>query len=509
MVSSISSPFPGRRPVDWRELFTASPVATVILFALLLLAIVPVAYLGGDGDDYHYLLAARCVADHGFCLPVDHWWRRYPIVFPTGISLALFGESQASLSIAPLAYSLSALALFVTLVQRQFGRVEALLAGLALACTPAFAMRLPEVNIDIPELTFVLAALLCLQSASASGKRRLVVLAGVMLGFAIQARPTSLVMVPIVMIGLVAMKQWRGWTLPLIAGVLIPNLGEAILYWLYAGDPLLPWRLSLAHSHMPSSDLVPGVDTGRSPLFNPNLIGGWKHANGISVHWTVDGLLNLVVDPSIALTLACGALFAASNWRALIGARDGKLLLALAIGAALLFGGLTYGFAIAPRPRMYLAIIALFCVYFGVFAARSLPARALLVSVATLLLVGKALSVAYDRADLRAEAMIAPAWVAAAHGNVAIDPRTGRFLTLVPGIDALPRYAPGIAADRILLIGQDDCRQAADDVGLQNWHAERAATFRRHDPVVIATLRRSGLFLGPPLITAMCLLRRD
>ncbi len=320
---------------------------------------------------------------------------------------------------------------------------------------------------------------------------------------------SKLVMVPIVVIGLVAMKQWRGWTLPLIAGVLIPNLGEAILYWLSAGDPLLPWRLSLAHSHMPSSDLLPGVDTSRSPLFNPNFIGGWLHANGISVHWTIDGLLNLVVDPSIALTLACGTLFAVLNWRALIGEQDGKLLLALAVGAALLFGGLTYGFAIAPRPRMYLAIIALFCVYFGVFAARGLPARTLLVSVAALLLIGKALSVAYDRADLRAEAMIAPAWIAAAQGIVAVAPRTGRFLTLVPEVEALPRYAPGVAADRILLIGENDCRHAADDVGLRDWRAERAATFRRRDPMIIAALRRDGLFLGPPLITVMCLLRRD
>lgn len=484
----------------WLGLPAQYPLLAVLALTLLLALLVRAPYVGGDGDEYHYLVAARCAAEHGFCLPIDHWWRRYPIVLPVAGALRLFGEGQGSLMLAPLVYGLAAVGLFTTLVQRQFGRSEALLAGIALATTPAFSVRVPELNIDIPEFALVLAALLCLQTAIRGNRVAWMIGCGVMLGLAVQARPTALVLLPILCGALVLLKRPR-WAAPLLAGVVLPNLFEALYYWAQAGDPSLPWRLSLAHNAVPSSALLPGVDTSRSPLFNPAYIAGWNRANNLHVHWTIDGLLNLIVDPAIALTLLCATIFMARDWPKM---RREPVLLATLAGAALLFAGLTYGFAINPEARMFLPVIAVACACFGVLAARSLPQARLLVAVAVLLLVGKGLIAACDRADLTPAALAAPAWVAG-QADVAVEPRTGRFLALVPQIEAVPRYADHNAG-RILLIGQESCDNAMRGAGLPGWRTVRAASMAAPDSAPIAALRRAHLFLGPPVQPVMCLL---
>nr|WP_295670747.1 glycosyltransferase family 39 protein [Sphingomonas sp.] len=490
-----------RRSGLWMALPARYPVAVVLGLTLLLALLVRAPYVGGDGDEYHYLIAARCAAEHGACLPLDHWGRRYPIVLPVAAALHMFGEGQGSLMLAPLAYALAAAGLFTVLVQRQFGRAEALFAGIALAVTPAFAARVPELNIDIPELAFVLAALLCLQIAVRRGRIGWVIGCGVMLGLAVQARPTSLVLLPILVGSLLLLKRAR-WTMPLMAGVAFPNLIEAAVYWVQAGDALLPWRLSLAHNAVPSSALLPGVDTHRSPLFNPAYIAGWNRAQNVHVHWLVDGLLNVLVDPAIALTLLCAAIFIARDWRRL---RREPVLLAGIGGAASLFGGLTYGFAINPEARMFLPALAVACACFGVLAARSLPGGRLLVGVALVLLVGKGLIGAYDRTDLTPAAITAPLWVAGQQ-DVVVEPRTGRFLALLPAIEALPRYAGG-PARRLLLLGQGNCGKAMRETGVFGWRTLQAASIAAPDPAPVAALRRAHLFLGPPVQPVLCLLR--
>ncbi len=477
------------------------PVAAACLLTLLLALCVHAPFVGGDGDEYQYLTAARCAADHGFCLPQDHWWRRYPIVLPAGLALRLFGESQTSLMLGPLAYGLAAVGLFTTLVVRQFGRAEGLLAGIALATIPAFGTRVPELNIDIPEFAFVLAALLCLQTAVRRNRLFRVIACGAMLGLAVQARPTSLVLLPVVAIGCLALKRPR-WIPVLLAGAALPNLAELLFYGLRWGDPFLPWRLSLAHNAVPSSALMPGVDTHRSPLFNPDYIAGWYRAHGVHVHWLIDGLLNLLVDPSVTLVLVCAVVFIAKDWRAV---RREPVLIAGLIGAATMFAGLTYGFAINPEARMFMPIIAVACACFGVLAARSLPDGRLLVGVAVALMIGKGVIAAYDRADLTAAVHVAPGWIAG-QDRLAIEPRTRRFLALSPEIRAVPEL-PASAARRLLLIGQKSCDAAMRDAGIRGWRTMRSEAVSVPDPAPIAALRRARLFLAPPVEPVMCLLR--
>lgn len=485
------------------------PVAAVCLLTLLLALCVHAPFVGGDGDEFHYLTAARCAAEHGFCLPQDHWWRRYPIVLPTGLALRLFGEGQASLMLAPLAYGLTAVGLFTALVVRQFGRAEGLLAGIALATMPAFAIRVPELNIDIPEFAFVLAALLCLQTAVRrdrvgpviGGVIGWVIGCGAMLGLAVQARPTSLVLLPVILVGCLVLKRGR-WVPLLLAGVLLPNLAEMLFYLLRSGYPLLPWRLSLAHNTVPSAALMPNVDTHRSPLFNPEYIAGWYRGHDVHVHWLVDGLLNLIVDPTITLVLVCAVVFIVRDWRKV---RQEPVLIAGLLGSAVMFAGLTYGFAINPEARMFIPIFAILCTCLGVLAPRTLPDGRLLVGVAVVLMIGKGVIASCDRADLTPAVLAAPSWVAG-QDRVAIEPRTRRFLALSPEIRALPELPVG-AARHILLIGQESCDAAMRGAGVHGWRTIRSASIAAPDPAPIAALRRARLFLAPPVKPVMCLLR--
>jgi hypothetical protein len=117
-------------------------VAVALAAALTLVVLAPVGYVGGAWDDIHYLEAARCTAEHGFCVPDDHWGRRFPLVAPVGFVLALFGESRQALWVVPLVYSLAAVTLLTATVQRTFGQSAALIAGFLFAVTPVFSERI-------------------------------------------------------------------------------------------------------------------------------------------------------------------------------------------------------------------------------------------------------------------------------------------------------------------------------------------------------------------------------
>lgn len=492
---------------DWRSA-ACVPLVPVLLFTLVLLALNPTGYLGGGGDDWHYLEAARCAAEHGFCLPPDHWSRRYPLVVPVGAAIALFGESRAAISIVPLAYGLLAIALIVTAVQRQYGRRAALLAGLALVATPVFSERLLKLDIGVTELAFVAAALFCLQSAHRGGGRPWILASGLMLGLAVQARPTALVMLPLFVGALWLMRAGWRWLAPFLAGCILPPAIEAGVYWRWVGDPLYPWKLALGHTTIPSTELPPTLDLGQSPLFNIAYIAGWKRPMGISVHWTVDGLLNLLVHPAIALTLACAAIFVIRGWRTLGMERaGGKPLVFLIAATALVFGALVYGLAIDPKPRMFLPIVVVASVCFGVLAARSWKEGRLLATACLALLIAKGAIASYDVVDLEPAAKAAPVWAAKAGHGLAVEERTARFLTLVPEVRRLPHYHGG-AAQSLLLVGSDDCVQASREAHLDGWRVRRAQRFETAEPAAIAALRRHRLFFDPQATPVLCLLER-
>lgn len=455
------------------DLLTARPAATALLFALVLWLANPVGYIGGGGDEYQYLIAARCTAEHGFCLPVDHWWRRWPIVAPSALVIRLLGEGYVPIALVPLAYALASVALLATVVTRQFGRVAGTLAAAVFAATPLVAELALEMGIDVPEFLFALAAVALIQRGYERSGIRWAALAGLAAGLAIQARPTGLALLPI-FIGLFVLTNRHRWILPFMVTAAVPNLIEAVVYVAAAGDPLLGWKLSLAHNRIPSSELLPTVDPTHSPLFNPEYIGGWRRPLGIEVHWLVDGLLNYLLNPAVAITLVAGLLLLALEWRRAMR-RDSALLCAVAIGV-LWFGALTYGFAIDPKPRMFLPTLAVAATLFGVIAPqRWEQSKALIGGLFALILMQAAIA-GYQRSDLRTLVAAAPTTIRDAGPGLFADPITARYLALVPAARALPLFANRADQRKLLLIGQTSCTAAAQAMNYRGWRPVRATT---------------------------------
>ena len=332
------------------------------------MALAPLGYVGGGWDDRHYLEAARCAAANGFCLPEDHWARRFTLVVPAGLAAALFGETRQALWLVPAAYSLAAVTFFTLTVQRCYGRRAASISGFLFAAMPVFSERMLDLGVDTAELAFICAAAFALRMTAEEGRGRWAAGAGLMLALAVLTRPTTLALLPLAVGALCAVRQ-HGRLLPFLGAFACCIGAEAMLYGLWAGDPLLPWRLSLAHTAIPSSELPPGLDLTKSPLFNIDFIDNWRPAAGIEIHWTVDALLNLLASGSMMVLPLALALLVVH--RRDLGRREGggAGLLLLIGGAALYFGALVYGFAIDPKPRMFLPVAAVACVTIGVLGS--------------------------------------------------------------------------------------------------------------------------------------------
>ncbi|MCA1653878.1 MAG: ArnT family glycosyltransferase [Sphingomicrobium sp.] len=351
----------------------------VLLVAFAVAAATRVVYLGGGADDVKYIRAAQCVADHLWCVPDDHWARRFPLVLPLALVIRLSGTTLATLWIVPALYSVAVVALFVTIVSRQFDGTRGMLAGLAFVLTPAIGMRFVSVGIDLPEFAFLLGATYFLQRWVSRCDSPSAGAMGLCLGFAVACRPTMLAAVLILGIGFLALGG-RRHTVQAAAFFLLPLLIELLVY-AAVGDPLRPWRLSLAHATIPS-DFLTGVDLHESPILNVHFIQNWEPAAGVKAHWAVQGLLNYLISMEVWFThlfAVTMAVFAIRNPADRAEIRIIGLLLLLGL---LHFALLTYVFSIDPRPRMFMPLIAVECVAIGVFATRTFSGAERLVAPA-------------------------------------------------------------------------------------------------------------------------------
>lgn len=444
------------------DLLARHPYLAVVAAALLLMLLNPVGYVGGGWDDYYYLQAARCAAEYVYCLPAEHWARRFTFVAPLGWSIALLGDSRQALWLVPAAFSLAALTLLVAIVRRAFGNVPALLAGLALVLTPAFGERMLHLGVDIAELAFAFAAIACLQGRVRAGSAPWPLAAGALLALAVLTRPTALALLPLFVGGLVLAKaRWRFFAL-FGLGFLAPVLAEAAVYAALAGDPLLPWRLSLAHAAIPSTELESGVDLSRSPLFNPDFIGGWRPAAGIEIHWTVDALVNLLAHRATSVTMVGAIALLVLNARQLgTTATGGKALPLLVLGAALYFGALVYAFAIDPKPRMFLPVMAVAAVIVGVLAPIAWRSgRKLFPAILGVVLAVNGVLLAMRQPDVRPFEAVAATFLETAPALLTVDENTRRLLALEPAVLLLPAHREG---DRgpVLIASLGNCAAAS------------------------------------------------
>lgn len=479
--------------IAWRAPAWALPLALLLGLTLAF----PRGYAGGGGDDWYYLEAARCAARHGICLPETHWQARFPLVLPMGWTLALSGESLWSAGLIPLFYTVAGLLLFTANVERRFGGRAATLAGAALALTPLFPLNALQPLVDQPEFAWTMAALLAIQLAVERNDGGWAAAAGVALALAVMTRMSSLTLAPLLGLGWLALAPDRRWlALPCgLAGLAVLG-AEALSYAAATGDALHGWKLSLHHGRVPTAELPSWVDTGRSPILNLDFIRNWRRTMGIEVHWSLDPLLNLLADPICGLTL-CGALaMVAARFRAW---RRDPWLHRIAATALLHFLLLTYVLAVDPKPRMFPLEFAAAAATLGVLGAKAWRDGGRLIVVALfILLLGRALLLSYNRADLPAARSAAADWIAAEPaGSLATDEWTRRTLTLLPGAAGLP-LAEAAPHRALLRLGKEPCAGG---------RVLRAARFERAEPPPIRWLRSHNLLLGPQVPVWLCLVR--
>ena len=453
--------------IDPANPFQRALAAPVVLALAALVAVTllnPLGYRGGGGDDWHYLEAARCAAAHGLCPPVSHWWARLPLVAPMGLALAAGGESRAVVGLIPFAYALAALACFTLLVQRHFGRGAAAVAGLLMASVPVAAFAYLQPNVDLPELALLMAGLLALDSAARDGRRRWAFAAGALLGLAILTRPTALVALPILVPLILAHRPLRRLAVPLALGIAAPLLLEALLYGLWLGDPLQGWRLSLGHAAAATDELPVGFHSARGPLFNPDYIAGWRRPMGIHVHWTLDPVLNLLGNPSMGFLLVAALLLLLLD-RPSGDEAEGRAAYWLLGGAILYFGALTYALAVDPKPRMFLPVAAAAAAIAGLQAMRlKRRGRGLLAALLVAAVVALQLARIHYEPGLAGLEPAARAWVAEDGAVLAVENRSARFLTLVPGVRGLPIH-PAAGRPLLLVVGFERCEALPDGRG--------------------------------------------
>lgn len=325
-------------------------------------------YLGGGTDDWHYLFAARCWSEAGACLAQNHWGTRWALIASMALAIRLFGDTLFATTLVPLAYTAGAVLLLAELVRRWRGPAAGTVAGCALALAPSVLIEALRPSVGAPELFWFLAGLLILWWARRADSAWIAALAGVAFAAACGSRLTAVALMPFA--PLIAWPlRGRAWPLLLAcaAGGAATVLLEWSLYWWATGNPFHGVELSLAHTRIPSTNLARSVPLDASPLLNPDYIAGWERRMGIHVHWSVDGLLNLLVDPE-HLTLLASALILAGLAVRERCAVPGRALWVLAAAAAIHTALLIYVLAIDPTPRMTFPAIAAAAVVIGVLA---------------------------------------------------------------------------------------------------------------------------------------------
>lgn len=471
----------------------------VLALATLLTLINPFGYRGGGSDDFHYLEAARCAVEmHAPCLPVTHWGARYPLILALSAAIAMFGETRLALILPSLLYGFAAIILLVRIVERQFGRLEALIAGFTMVTTPIVGLQLIALNVDIVELCFALASIFAMQKAVPSTDRRWAAISGVLLGLAVMSRTTALTFIPMAAIVFIFMRTpARRLAKPFAIGLAATFLVDAAVYAVWAHDPLYGWHLALSHAQLPSTEIATPLAAGESPLFNLHLITGWKRTMGISVHWTVDALLNLIADPSIGLTFVLMAVLL------ILYRRNMNVVTSILLTCAIVhFSMLVFGLAIDPKPRMFLPEVAVAAAIIGQLGAHAWRAGGSTPFTACLMFFGLITACSnYDAYHLAPIEVAAPAWTNETPGRISAGETGRRLFTLQPSIRNLPQT--GSSIDRLIDAGIGDCPHP------EGWHLIRKRLFRPEDPAWIANLRTRHILFGQVEPTALCLFAKQ
>jgi len=422
--------------------------AALALALALVILINPLGFIGGGWDDWQYLMAARCWAEHGPCLPRTHWEGRWPVFVPIAGLFSLFGDNRTTLGLWPLAASAASLVLLVLVGNKLIGRPVGWLASLLLLVTPAFSIQLFDPSVEALEFAFILGGTLCILKWLENRSIGAAIMAGLSFGMAFQVRETSLIAALFAAIFVATRRPRMIDIIAALFGFAFPLAVELITYGMITGDPLFRRRLSLAHTQIPSSELLASVDSRRSPFFNKAYIANWRFEPGVHLHWTIDAFANLFVNAKAGLSLTLTPLILVVG-KGQLQPKDRNAALKL-YGFALLYASiLIYALAIDPKARMMFVPLAASCIALALLVGalwqmgrRLLPA----VAVAMHALLGLTILFVHQRTDIIEP--FAAQWIGALPGKIEVDPNTRRHLALVEGADGLQ----GLESDSEYLI---------------------------------------------------------
>ena len=428
---------------------------------VVILLVNPVGFVGGGWDDWQYLNAARCWADHGPCLPTDHWQGRWPVIAPIAATIAMFGENRLTIGLPSLAFALGCLFLTARLGNRLAGPPVGYAAAILLLVMPIFGVELLGPNAEHPELFFLLLAANFILAYSRSNSAWSAFAAGVSWSLAFQVRETAVAALPLLAAAAWILARRDARALAAAAtGAALPLLAELLVYYAATGDPLWRRHLSLGHTEVPSTELVGPVDHRRAPFLNPDYIGGWKHQPGINLHWSVDGLVNLLANVMAGLGMGFSLVLAAAFWRRL--ELDERRIVGWSLGAALFWACfLIYVLAIDPKPRMMFVPVALTALALAVLLhrlSRTGSAPMAYAALAICWLAGMTNIILHPQ--VRTGEPVAARWAAQHRDAIETDETTRRHLALVPASAA---FADLASNRRMLAIKLDiDCQRWAD-----------------------------------------------
>ncbi len=408
------------------------PVCLTLAFAVLIVAINPMGYFGGGGDDWQYFEAAKCVADQGWCIPKTHWAARWPLVVPMAFSLNHVHDARLALELVGGFYGFAALMLVMHLAFRTAGMWSAAVAGLAFVATPIVANSMISTNVEMPELAFLLAGIGCIVEASEGRTKAWAFAAGLFFALAFATRETSIA----AMFPISALALWHRryklllWCIP---GFLAPLVAESFWHFWTSGDALLRLHLAASHTSIMSSEMT-GVPRNSFPLFNMDIVSRWKSSMGIHVHWFIDPVVNLIANPACALTLMSAVMLL------MIGRRHNTPQV-MSIAFAALLSGLTliYALAIDPKPRMFFFALAMAATLIGVVSSTLWRARERLIPGLLIFAIAYlGISIMSTNENLINADKTAKSWLADPSFRPHVDPSSKKFLAMVEGIDALP-----------------------------------------------------------------------
>jgi hypothetical protein len=252
-------------------------------------------------------------------------------------------------------------------------------------------------------------------------------LAGAAIGLAVLTRETAAV-VGLLLAGWLIIERRGVWPLAALAAGAIAVIGADWLWlWSETGDPLYRVHVDSAHTLISSAHMKGGTFHG-SPFFNPALAAQWLPAGPAKLHWTINPLLDFLIDPRFGLVIAAWII---ADWRLRPHSPEYRALRLPLIAAAIAtYVMVCWVFTLRPQPRYFLLVAYAAMVAVAVTCAPALgdPRRRNWVRIALgVLLVAGATKIILSKDEERYARQLLP-YFAAHPGTYHVEPKNAARL---------------------------------------------------------------------------------